>query len=131
MMDLGGAFPGFGGLWGLVGMLFPVMFLLIFGVGLFSAVQGLRTWNRNNRAPRLEVAATVVSRRTEVSRHTHHHGDGHVHHAASTRYYATFQVSSGDRMEFSVPGREYGLLAEGDAGTLTFQGSRYLSFLRG
>ena len=31
-----------------------------------------------------------------------------------TSYYVTFQVESGDRMELSVSGREYGMLAEGD-----------------
>ena len=41
---------------------------------------------------------------------------------------ATFQVESGDRMEFSVSGREYGLLVEGDTGRLTFQGTRSLGF---
>ena len=46
----------------------------------------------------------------------------------STWYYATFQVESGDRMEFSASGREYGLLVEGDTGRLTFQGTRYLGF---
>ena len=48
----------------------------------------------------------------------------------STWYYATFQVESGDRMEFSVTGIEYGMLAEGDTGKLSFQGTRYLSFER-
>ena len=42
----------------------------------------------------------------------------------------TFQVESGDRMELPVSGREYGMLAEGDIGKLTFQGTRYLSFER-
>ena len=32
----------------------------------------------------------------------------------STRYFATFQVESGDRMELSVSGSEYGMLAEGE-----------------
>ena len=49
---------------------------------------------------------------------------------SSTIYYVTFQVESGDRMEFSVSGTEYGMLVEGDEGRLTFQGTRYLSFLR-
>ena len=53
---------------------------------------------------------------------------GHTH--TSTRYYVTFQVESGDRMELSVSGPEYGMLAEGDRGELTFQGTRYLSFER-
>ena len=47
------------------------------------------------------------------------------HTAISTTYYVTFQVESGDRMEMSVSGSEYGTLAEGDKGTLTFQGTRF------
>lgn len=49
---------------------------------------------------------------------------------SSTRYYVTFQVDSGDRMELPMTGSEYGMLAEGDVGKLTFQGTRYLSFER-
>ena len=33
-------------------------------------------------------------------------------------------------MEFAIRGTEYGLLAEGDRGKLTFQGTRYLGFQR-
>ena len=47
-----------------------------------------------------------------------------------TSYYVTFQVESGDRMEFSVSGAEYGMLIEGDRGRLSFQGTRYLGFER-
>ena len=47
-----------------------------------------------------------------------------------TSYYVTFQFDSGDRLEFSVEGTEYGMLAEGDRGKLTFQGTRYLGFER-
>ena len=32
--------------------------------------------------------------------------------------------------EFLVSGTEYGMLAEGDSGELTFQGTRYLNFQR-
>ena len=52
------------------------------------------------------------------------------HTSTSTSYYATFQVESGDRMEFLINGREYGLLVEGDRGRLSFQGTRYLGFER-
>ena len=40
------------------------------------------------------------------------------------------RLESGDRTEFNIYGEEYGLLAEGDCGKLTFQGTRYLSFER-
>ena len=42
----------------------------------------------------------------------------------------TFQVESGDRMEFEVDGSDYGLLVQGDIGKLSFQGTRYLGFER-
>lgn len=63
-----------------------------------------------------------MSKRTAI---THHHDS-----MSSTRYYVTFQVDSGDRMELPMTGSEYGMLAEGDVGKLTFQRTRYLSFER-
>ncbi|MBD5156664.1 MAG: DUF2500 domain-containing protein, partial [Butyrivibrio sp.] len=47
-----------------------------------------------------------------------------------TSYYVTFQVESGDRIELRVSTQEYGMLAEGDFGRLSFQGMRYLGFER-
>ena len=41
-----------------------------------------------------------------------------------------FQVESGDRMELTVSGSDYGYLVEGDHGKLTFQGTRFLGFER-
>lgn len=119
----------------LLNSLFPFMFTLVFviiiGAFLFMLVNGIRTWNQNNHSPRLSVRAKVVAKRTSVSHHHHHTGVGHGSHmSTSTSYYATFEVESGDRMEFHVSGQEFGLLAEGDAGVLSFQGTRYLSFER-
>lgn len=122
---------GFGG--------FKVMFFLVFaiiaGVFIMVIVRGIGTWNKNNNSPRLTVAARVVSKRTNVSHHSHANaGDMTGAHGysttSSTTYYVTFQFDSGDRMEFSVTGSEYGMLAEGDTGQLSFQGTRYLSFER-
>ena len=109
-------------------ILFFLIFALVIGLFIVTAVRGIRQWHRNNNSPRLTVDAAVAAKRTEVS-HYHHHGAGNTHHT-STWYYVTFQVESGDRMELPVSGREYGLLAEGDRGRLTFQGTRYLGFAR-
>lgn len=116
---------GFGMEFQLFNVMFFLIFFLILGMFLFMIVKGLSTWNKNNQSPRLTVDATVVAKRTDV---THHHGNDMATH--STWYYATFQVESGDRMEFAVDGMEYGMLAEGDTGKLSFQGTRYLSFER-
>ena len=118
---------------------FDVMFVLMFGVILVlfivTAVRGISTWSKNNHSPRLTVEATVVSKRQNTSVHHHNNagdatGAHGIHTTTSTTYYATFQVASGDRMELRVDGREYGQLAEGDFGELTFQGTRYLGFER-
>ena len=116
-------------------ILFAIVFVLIIGVFIASIVKGISTWNKNNQSPRLTVNATVVSKRTDVTHHSHPiAGDAtgaHGYHTTSfTQYYVTFQVESGDRMEFSVSNAEYAMLANGDNGKLFFQGTRYLSFER-
>ena len=93
-------------------------------------VRGARQWNKNNNSPRLTIPATVVAKRENVSSSHHHSVNHHHHHHTSTTYYVTFQVESGDRMEVQVPGNEYGMLVEGDYGNLSFQGTRYLGFVR-
>lgn len=115
----------------LISVLFPLFFLLVFGIMAAALIQGIHQWNRNNHSPRLAVNALVVAKRTHVSRH-HNAGDhsgAHGYHS-TTSYYVTFQVDSGDRMELHVGGADYGRLVEGDRGKLTFQGTRYLGFER-
>lgn len=111
-------------------LMFTLVFLLILGVIIVTLVRGLSQWHSNNQSPQLTVEARVIAKRLDVSHHHHHSSNHHHHHHSSTDYYVTFQVLSGDRMEFYVPGQEYGLLAEGDTGALTFQGTRYLRFDR-
>lgn len=120
------------------GMGFDVMqgfVFLIFAIVIMAFIvffiKGISTWHKNNNSPRLTVAATVVSKRQNTDVHHHHTGNNAaMHTSTSTTYYATFQFDSGDRLELHVPGREYGMLVEGDAGELTFQGTRYLGFER-
>lgn len=121
---------GFGLGFGLFQLMFTFIFVLVMGVFVVTIVRGISQWNKNNHSPRLTVPALVVAKRTNVSRHHHGGANGHHHHHTSTTYYVTFQVESGDRMELHVDGSEYGMLIEGDQGSLTFQGTRYLGFER-
>ena len=121
---------GFGMGFDMFGIMFTIVFVLVIGTFIVTAIKGIGQWNKNNNSPRLTVPATVVSKRTNVTRHHHGGANGHHHHHTSTTYYVTFQVESGDRMELHVAGHEYGLLVEGDNGRLTFQGTRYLGFER-
>lgn len=119
----------------LFSFLFPILFLIFIGVFIWMLSRNIRTWNQNNHSPRLTVPSTVVAKRTEVSHsHTANAGDMTGAHgystSTSTSHYVTFQVESGDRMEFVVSGSDYGMLTEGDIGKLSFQGTRYLGFER-
>ena len=119
---------GFG--FNLFGIMFSLVFMLVFAMFIMTFVKGISQWNKNNNSPRLTVPAVVVAKRTNVSHHHHGGVDNLHHHHTSTTYYVTFQVESGDRMELHMSGSEYGLLVEGDAGMLSFQGTRYLGFVR-
>ena len=122
MIGFGGD-PGFGVTFSIMQIMVPAMFVLVFGIIIVTMVRGIGEWNKNNQSPKLTVPVTVVAKRSDV-----HRGIETMH--TFTSYYVTFQVESGDRMEFEISDMEYGKLAEGDSGELTFQGTRYLNFQR-
>lgn len=113
--------------------IFPIFFILVAALVVFTIIRGLAEWNKNNQSPRLTVDAKVVAKR-ENTTHYQDNANYEVTHAVTMRtnttYYVTFEVESGDRMEMCVDGQQYGMLAEGDSGKLTFQGTRYLGFDR-
>lgn len=119
---------------GLFGVVFNIAFILIFfiviGMFLFTMITNLHTWNKNNHSPELSVPAAVIAKRTDVSSSRSLSGTQGYRTRTYTTYYVTFQVESGDRMEFEVDGSDYGLLVQGDIGKLNFQGTRYLDFER-
>ena len=108
--------------------IFPIIFAVLFFFIAFTTIRTLlrnsRRWNADNAAPRLTVPARVVAKRMQNS------GIRREMRMSGTIYYVTFEVDSGDRMELSMEGEDFGLLAEDDVGLLTFQGSRYLGFDR-
>lgn len=110
----------------LIPVLFIGMFVLVVGVILFQIVRGIGQWAYNNGQPVLAEPARVVAKRTETRGSVGSNSGGSV----GTWYHVTFELASGERREMGVSGREYGSLAEGDEGTLTFQGTRYKGFSR-
>lgn len=103
----------------IVPIIVGIGFIIVFGFIIISIFSAAKQGIKNNNSPLLTVPAKVVSKRIHVQ------GD-HSH----TTYYVTFEVQSGDRMEFHVNGTEYGMLVEQDLGLLSFQGTRYISFER-
>ena len=112
-----------------VGTVMPIFIIVFVGILLLSIGNGIVRWNNNNKQPLLTVGSCIVSKRNEVSHHQNHQND-HISSFTRTCYYITFEVDSGDRIEFVVNGEEYGLCAEGDTGQLTFKGTRYIGFHR-
>lgn len=107
----------------LVPIFITTVFIIVIGFIIFTIVSGIGQWSKNNNSPRLTVPAHVVTKRAHTS-------GGSGDSSATTKYYVTFQVESGDRIEFHMKATEYGMLAEGDVGMLTFQGTRYIEFDR-
>ncbi|MDO7904865.1 DUF2500 domain-containing protein [Paenibacillus sp. JX-17] len=108
-----------------MGTVLPVVFVVIIGIALMSAGKGLLQWGRNQQQPVLTVHSIVTGRRIELK-----HSSTDEQSQTRTRYYVTFQVESGDRLEFDVNGSQYGQYAEGDNGRLTFQGTQFIGFDR-
>ncbi len=111
--------------------MFNLMRVAFFAFFIFAIISIVRQWMQNNNSPRLTVEALVVSKRTYTTQQPVA-GDATGAHGfhTSTDCAVTFQVESGDQLKFSVSGSEYRMLAEGDRGRLTFQGTRYLGFER-
>ena len=123
---------GFGGIiFAVVPVIVIIGFVFVFGTIIVRTVQGAKQWKQNNESPVLTVEARIVTKRTDVQRYCNNTGTDHMQHmSSSTTYYATFEVTSGDRLEFKIRDTEYGMLVENDIGRLTFQGTRYLGFER-
>lgn len=108
-----------------------LIFIMMISIILYHCIAGLSQKKKNDESPVLTVDAVLVAKREDVR--THHRQNMMTNlpdTTSSTTYYLTFEVASGDRMEFKVSGIEYGMMAQRDQGRLTFQGKRYLSFER-
>lgn len=109
-------------------ILFFIAFLFVFSMFVLAGLKAITEWNKNNSSPKLTVDATVIKKRNQVSNSDYLDHNGMVHTTSSITYYVTFQVERGDQIKMRLSRNEYIMLAEGDYGKLTFQGTRYISF---
>ncbi len=112
-------------------MVIPIIvicgFIFVIGNLIYISYKNAKQNSINNASPVLSVNAKVCSKRVEVK----NVGNHNMHnYRTRTKYFATFEVESTDRIEFSITGEQSGLLMENDYGTLKFQGTKYLNFTR-
>ena len=118
-------------LFGISFALFLIMFLLTSfctgAVFVFIIIYIIKQKSKNDNAPRLTVEAKVVDKRTVSHRHHNHHSHfSHRHYY----HYVSFELSDGQRTELRVSSIEFDSLAVADAGMLTLQGTRFISFVK-
>lgn len=110
---------------------FPVIFMIFFAIILviifISVIRSINNYRKNSSSPILTQKAKVVSKRSEVFHYTNTTNNMPT---SSTRYYVTFETEAGQRFELVMSGTEYGLVAEGDYGEVTFQGEWFKKFNR-
>jgi len=100
-----------------------VFFIIITAVIFFSVGRGVIEHFRNNSMEEVTLPARIITKRTHV-------WGGHGDAGSSTNYYVTFEDEQGERIEFSVGSKLYGMYAEGDKGMLAHQGTRFIHFER-
>lgn len=110
----------------------PILVMLVFAIVIAGIVytvgRVIFSTVRNLGEPELTRTARIVGKRQDVSVSG---GMNDTPASSTTWHYVTFEFDDGSREEFSVSGHEYGLLAEGDVGTLRSQGTWYRGFTRG
>ncbi|MCF0117318.1 MAG: DUF2500 domain-containing protein [Bacilli bacterium] len=106
--------------------LFTIFFLFVFGIILFSIIYSfgkhVKEKKKNDNSPILDINATAVDKREKIN--------GGQHCQVQVRYYVTFEFDNGERCELEVKSYDYSMIVKGDEGTLSFQGTRFLSFDR-
>ena len=98
-------------------MLFDMMFVFVFLFIIFVFVKVLKKSSEYKKEPRITAYAKVIDKRNHVFSDRSH-------------YYATFEFSTGDRIELVLPYDKSGLIVVGDEGDLTFQGDHMIEFGR-
>ncbi|MEA5027000.1 hypothetical protein SDC9_151390 [bioreactor metagenome] len=119
-------------MFGFMTIFISLIFIAVFGLTIIIIIKSLGQVKHNSHSPVLAVGVKVVAKRTDAGMGGAHPGINNdvYHSAAATWYYITFEVESNDRLEFSVSALDFGQIAEGDLGKLTFQGTRFIRFER-
>lgn len=125
-MNIDNPFPGADAMFIIVPLIVAVGFVFVIGALVVRGAQGTAHWLNDNQQPVQTLPAAVVSKRTHVQGYSGYNTGART----TTTYFATFELPTGERCELKLPGAAYGLLAEGDHGQVTLQGSRFHTWER-
>ncbi len=98
-------------------------FALVIGIIVIVAVGIAAYYLYNLAQATVTRKAKIVAKRTAVTQTA---GQNSV----QTSYYCTFEFEDGQRAEYNVGARQYGLSAEGDRGELDTKGALFWDFRR-
>lgn len=121
-------------------VLFFVLFFGVIGLFIWRVASVGRAKAQVAAAPEVQAQARVVDKRLETlspgTAGPAELGSSYVvqvpmgESTAWQLYKITFEQAGGQRFELSVPADQYGLIVEGDSGTVTMKGPDLLSFTR-
>jgi len=103
--------------------LFNAVFALVIGLIVIFAVGTAAYYLYNLAQETVTRKVKVVAKRTSFTQAT-------GQNPAQTTYYCTFEFEDGQRAEYHVGVRQYGLIAEGDRGELDTKGALFWDFRR-
>lgn len=104
----------------------PIFIGIIFVIVIGTVLVRLLNYGKQKTKPKETVGARIISKRQHVWSRNNNSSMG----GSRTSYYATFELECGKRVEYMVPSNQIGILAEGDVGTLTHQGTLFVEFSR-
>lgn len=119
----------------------PHFFFILLGVAAFLylaiklipfMVTTIRYQRKNNRAEILTVEVTIVEKikRTTQNCPKEDMGVTVIDVPWVYEYFIICEVASGDRLELEIDWKLYDTVSEGQHGDLTYQGNRFIEFVR-
>ena len=110
-----------------------ILIIAAIAVIILAFFKSMKEINDNKKAPLLSVPAKVAGKRTDIiKRNQPNAGDLSGAHGytvvMNTTYYVSFEFEDGERKEFIVDHSIYNTLLEETKGTLSFKGTKFISF---
>ncbi len=108
---------------------FNIVLVLFACLAAAAVIRCLYVRNKNKRVPRRTEEAAVIGKTTEKTIWRHDPTDvTGLRNSHYIRYYIVFRTKDSGQVTLKVSAGEFNRVQEGQAGTLTFQGSHYLGF---